>query len=142
MHGARPRRVARARSAALKRIAGRVGGCLMVLALAACHGSGAKPSFSPDGTVDAKTACAALAGLNRSSDALDGINVSDPEASETALTKAIAAYSTALVTFEQVGPADLRARAEAVRAAVIAHHFRDAIAARAALDAWAVQHCS
>jgi hypothetical protein len=128
-----------------RRVASAAGCCLFVLLLGACHGGGAKaPAETAVGgsTVDVKSACAALAGLERSSDALNGVDLGDPATSMHALAVAVAEYSTALLTFERVGPADLRARAEAVRLEVVAHHFGQAAVARAAIDTWATQHCA
>ena len=134
MHAARSRRVA-----------GRVVACVIVLMVTACHGGGASSSSSPGASsaaVDVKRACTALADLERSSDALNGVDVADPDTSVAALTKAVDAYSAALLTFERVGPAELQATAATVRAEVIAHHFGQAIAARTAIDAWESSHCS
>jgi hypothetical protein len=133
MHGARSRRVA-----------GVVVGCVAMLGLAACHGGAAKSSASSGGTnsVDVKSACSALRTLEHSGDALNGINVADPDTSTAALTKAVANYSAALLAFEQVGPLELRATTAAMRADVIAHHFGNASAARAAISAWNQTHCS
>jgi hypothetical protein len=126
MHGARSRRVV----------------VVLALVLAGCHGGGSKSSGSSAGTVDTKSACAALANLKQSGAALAGVDIADPTASTTALAKAIRDYSAALLIFERVGPADLRTHAAAVRAAVVARHFGQAAVARAAIDAWAVQHCA
>jgi hypothetical protein len=118
---------------------------LFVAVLAACHGSSAKsgaPGSTATGGVDVKTACAALGDLERSVQALNGVDVANPGASLTALSRAVRAYSAALRTFEQVGPTDLRPGAEAVRTAVVARHFAEATADRAAIDAWATTHCS
>jgi hypothetical protein len=136
MHGARSRRVA-----------GLVVGCIVTVTLTACHGGGTATSGSSgDGTgsrtVDVKSACAALKGLERSGDELKGVNLADPDASSAALAHAIAAYSAALATFAQVGPADLRATAVAMRAEVVAHHFAQAAAARTALSQWDETHCA
>jgi len=136
MHGARSRRVA-----------GTVVGCVVAVGLAACHGSGAPRSVSSGGgstssALDVKSACAALVGLEHSSDALKGVDLADPDASSAALAKAVAAYSAALSTFEQVGPADLRATAAALRADVIAHQFGQAAAARTAISDWDESHCA
>jgi hypothetical protein len=136
MHGARSRRVA-----------GLVAGCIVMLSLTACHGGGSASAGSSGGgsgssALDVKSACAALAGLEHSSDALKGVNIADPDASSAALASAIAAYSAALATFERVGPADLRASAATLRADVVAHHFGQATAARTPISAWAESHCS
>ena len=125
----------------------RVTSCIVVmtfvLIVAACHGGGAPSLGSPGtGRVDVKGACAALSSLRRSSDALNGVDIGDPGASTAALAKAVDAYSTALSTFERVGPVNLRARAEAARVAVLAHNFSRAAVARTAIDAWAKQHCT
>ena len=132
MHGARERSVAVVVLAAA---------LVLAVLLAGCHGGDAKPS-GPSASVDKKTACAALASLKQSGVALAGVDISDPTASTTALAKAIRDYGAALVLFERVGPPDLRPHAQAVRAAVVARHFGQAAVARAAIDAWAVEHCS
>ncbi len=116
------------------------------MSLAACHGGGAATSGSSgngsgSSAVDVKSACAALTGLARSDDALKGVNLADPDASSAALAGAVAAYSAALTTFEQVGPADLRATAASMRADVVAHHFGQAAAQRTAISAWAESNC-
>jgi hypothetical protein len=136
MHGARSRRVARL-----------VAGCIVTMTLTACHGGGSTASGSSgDGSgtraVDVKSACAALEGLERSSDALKGVNLADPDASSAALAHAVAAFTAALATFEQVGPTDLRATAATMRAEVVAHHFGQAAVARTALTGWAEAHCA
>jgi hypothetical protein len=135
MHGARSRRVA-----------GLVVGCIITMSLTACHGGGGTGSGAIHGSdttaVDVKTACAALAGLEHSSDALKGVNLADPDASSAALASAVAAYSAALTTFERVGPADLRDDAAALRADVVAHHFGQATASRTPISAWAQSHCT
>jgi hypothetical protein len=114
-----------------------------VLIVAACHGGGAQSLGSPEtGRVDVKGACAALSSLHRSSDALNGVEVGDPGASTAALAKAVHAYSTALSTFERLGPVNLRARAEAARVAVLAHNFSRAAVARTAIDAWSERNCT
>jgi hypothetical protein len=122
------------------------GACVAALALGACgggsSGSSAAPLSSGRRVVDVKAACAALADLHRSGDGLNGVNVADPTASEAALVRATAAYRAALVRFERLGPASLRASADAVVAAVAAREFARAAAARAAIDAWASAHCS
>jgi hypothetical protein len=129
-----------------RRVAGVVVGCIVTLTLTACHGGGATTSSSGDGSgtvvVDVKRACGALDGLARSSDALKGVNLADPDASSAALARAVAAYTAALATFEQVGPVDLRATAATMRADVVAHHFGKAAAARTALSAWDETHCA
>jgi hypothetical protein len=129
MHRARARRVA----------AG-----VVVLMLAACHGSGSA-SFTPtSGTaaVDVKAACAALSALGSAGDVLNGVDVADPGTSLAALTKAVDAYSKALAAFALVGPTELRAAAARVRAAVLARHFEAATTERAPIDAWAARHCN
>jgi hypothetical protein len=135
MHGARSRRVV-----------GLVVGCIITMSLTACHGGGGTGSGAIDGSgttaVDVKSACAALAGLEHTSDALKGMNLADPDASSAALASAIAAYSAALSTFERVGPADLRATAATLRAEVAAHRFGQATTARTPINAWAQSHCS
>jgi hypothetical protein len=135
MHGARSRRVV-----------GFVAGCVGVMSVAACHVGGAATSGSSgngSGTraVDMKSACAALAGLSRPDAALKAVNLADPDSSSAALDGAVAAYSAALSTFEQVGPTDLRAAAASMRADVIAHHFGQAAAQRAAISVWAEKNC-
>jgi hypothetical protein len=119
-----------------------VGACLVVGVLAACHGGGTPRLGSTPAKPDVKAACASLAGLQRSSDALNGVDVADPQASLTALQKAIDAYDAALARFALVGPAGLRVPADAVRADVVARHFTQAAQARAPIDAWAATHCS
>ena len=119
-----------------------VGACVAVLVLAACHGGGAPRLGSTPAKLDVKAACAALDGLQRSSDALNGVDVADPEASLTALDKAVDAYVVALARFALVGPASLRATAETVRADVVARHFTQAAGARAPIDAWAADRCT
>jgi len=136
MHGARSRRVI-----------GFVAGCVGVMSIAACHGGGAATSGSSgngsgSSAVDVKSACAALAGLSRSDDALKAVNLADPDASSAALDRAVAAYSAALSTFERVGPLDLRAAAASMRADVIAHHFGRATVQRAAISVWAGKNCA
>jgi hypothetical protein len=112
------------------------------LLLASCQG-GDKPPFGAAGAkFDEKAACATLGDLRRSSDALNGVDVGDPVPALAALDKAVDAYSTALSTFERVGPPSLRASARKVRAAVVARHFTEAAAARAPIDAWAARHCT
>jgi hypothetical protein len=112
------------------------------LLLAACQ-SGDKPPFGAAGAkFDEKAACATLDDLRRSSDALNGVDVGDPEPALAALDKAVSAYSAALSTFERIGPSSLRASARKVRAAVVARHFTEAVAARAPIDAWAARHCT
>jgi hypothetical protein len=124
-----------------RRVAIWVGSFVAMLTLAACHGGGSTGASATGDPVDVKSACAALVSLRHSSDVLDGIDVADPAASLAALARAVAAYSASLAAFERVAPLSLRARAEAVRTAVIAHHFADAAAKRAAIDAWATRHC-
>jgi hypothetical protein len=120
----------------------RIGACAIVLILTACHGgSASRFGLAGPGRVDVKAACGALDGLRRSSDALNGVDIADPDAALAAMAKAVDAYSAALVNFEGFAPANLRAPAEAVRAAVIARHFTQAEAARAPIDAWARHHC-
>jgi hypothetical protein len=135
MHGAR-----------FRRVGGLVVGCIVIVSLTACHGGGAPSSISSagngNGAVDVKSACAALEGLGRASDALKGVNIADPDESTAALNHAIAAYSAALATFAQVGPVNLRATAATVRADVIAPHFGQAAAARTALSDWDDTHCA
>jgi len=118
-----------------------LGACVALLALSACHGSSAKASPSSGPVVDVKAACGALSELPRTGDLLNGVDVSDPAASQAALARAVAAYRAALFSFERVGPASLRTRAEAVRTAVAAHDFARAATERAAIDAWARSHC-
>jgi hypothetical protein len=72
---------------------------------------------------------------------LKAVNLADPDASSSALAGAVAAYSAALATFEQVGPVDLRAAAASMRADVIAHHFGQAASQRAAISTWAGKNC-
>ena len=136
MHGSRSRRVGAFVITSTVLLFGPV--------IAACDGGGSDASrFGAAGTeLDEKAACAALGGLARSRAALDGVDVGDPEPALAALDKAVGAYSTALTTFERVGPASLRAAAEKVRAAVLARHFTEAAAARAPIDAWAAKHCT
>src|SRR5258706_16339521 len=117
MHGARSRRVAIC-----------VTSFVAIFTLAACHGGGSTGASVGSDSVDVKSACAALVGLRRASDALDGVDVSDPAASSAALARAVTAYSASLAAFERVAPLSLRARAEAVRTAVIAHQFVEAAA--------------
>jgi hypothetical protein len=124
-----------------RRIAGVVVISLAVSGLAACHGAGGRGATTAPGPLDVKAACGAFADLGHSVDALNGVDVSDPVASVAALTRAVNAYSAALLTFERVGPTTLRAQAGAVRAAVLAHHFGQAAAARVAIDTWAAGHC-
>jgi hypothetical protein len=124
----------------------RAAACVVVLglALAAC-GGGKSPSGEATSTgrvVDVKAACATLDGLHRAADALRGVDVSDPDASEAALARAIGVYRASLLRFEQAGPASLRAPAEVVRADVAARQFARATTARAAIDAWAASHCN
>jgi hypothetical protein len=120
----------------------RVAAGIVVLVLTACHGGDTKSfTASSAGSDGVKAACTALGDLAHSVDALNGVDVSDPSASTAALAKAVDAYSAALATFERVGPANLRARAATVRAEVVAHHFVEAAAERAAIDAWADGHC-
>jgi hypothetical protein len=130
MHEARSRRVAVC-----------VGSFVAMLMLAACHGGGGTGASAAGDRVDVKAACTALVGLRHSSDALNGVDVADPGASSAALNRAVAAYSASLAAFERVAPLSLRARAEAVRTAVIAHHFGEAAAKRATIDAWAARQC-
>jgi hypothetical protein len=123
----------------------RAAACVVVLGLtlAACGGGGGSSgqSASTGPVVDVKTACAALGDLQRAADELRGVDVSDPDASEAALARAIAAYRGALARFEQAGPESLRVTAETVRAAVAARQFARAATARAAIDAWSASHC-
>jgi hypothetical protein len=115
---------------------------LAVLILTACRGGGgSRFGLADPGRVDVKAACAELDSLRSSSDALNGVDVADPDAALAAVTKAVGAYSAALVRFQRVAPANLRAPAEAARSAVIARHFTQAEAARAPIDAWAERHC-
>ncbi|HEY5012411.1 MAG TPA: hypothetical protein VIK61_06855 [Acidimicrobiia bacterium] len=114
---------------------------LAVPGLAACHSGGGTSGGTAPGPPDVKAACGAFADLGRSVEALNGVDVSDPAASVAALTRAVNAYSAALLTFERVGPTNLRVRAAEVRAAVLAHHFGQAAAARVAIDTWAAEHC-
>ena len=136
MHGSRSRRVGAVISSTITVF-------VFVLVLAACDDGGGASRFGAAGTeLDEKAACAALAGLSRSGDALKGVDVGDPEPALAALDKAVGAYSTALTTFERVGPSGLRAAVEQVRAAVVARHFTEAAAARTPIDAWAARHCT
>jgi hypothetical protein len=132
MQGARSRRVASC-------IGLLVVGALM---LGACTGGGSSNSGSGTGGVDVKAACAALAELKQSATALNGVDVSDPQLSLSALAKAVDAYTKALVRFERVAPLRLRAPARRVRTAVRAHHFTEAEGARAPITAWAAKNCS
>jgi hypothetical protein len=117
-----------------------VGACVVAAVLTGCRGGAPRLGGAP-AKLDVKAACAALDGLRRSSDALNGVDVADPQASTTALQKAIDAYGVELERFALSGPASLRASAETVRAEVAARHFTQAAAARAPIDAWAAQHC-
>jgi hypothetical protein len=117
--------------------------CGVALTLTACHAVAAKNTGSPSPTsMDAREACAALAALRSSGAALNAVDVSDPGASLAALAKAVDAYSAAMLAFELVAPAQLRARAAVVRGEVIAHRFGQAITAQAAIEGWAEQHCT
>ena len=118
-----------------------VGACVVVVVLAGCRGGGTTRLGARPAKLDVKAACAALEGLRRSSDALNGVDVADPQASSTALQKAIDAYVVELARFALSGPANLRASAETVRAEVAARHFTQAAAARAPIDAWAAGNC-
>ena len=125
-----------------RRVSGSVAVGAAMLLFAACHGGSGNPLGSAKaGPVDVKSACAALAQLRLSSDVLNGVNVGDPDASLTALRKAVDSYSVSLTAFERVAPISLRARAEAVRTEVIVHHFARAAALRAPIDAWANRNC-
>ena len=117
---------------------------LVVVALGACHGGSTPRAGTVGGTpkVDVKAACAALTGLQRSSAALQGVDIGDPAPALAAISKAVDAYNRALSSFEAVAPLSLRPRAELVRAAVVARHFSEAEAARKPIDAWASRHCS
>jgi hypothetical protein len=124
----------------------RAAACVVVLglALAACGGGG-KSSGDASSTgrvVDVKAACAALGDLRRAADQLSGVDLSDPDASEAALVRGIAAYRASLLRFEQAGPLSLHAPAEVVRADVAARRFARATTARASIDAWATSHCN
>jgi hypothetical protein len=118
-----------------------VGACVLVALLAACHGGAAGRLGSTPAKLDVKAACAALDGVQRSSDALNGVDVADPEASLIALDKAVNTYATALVGFALVGPPSLRTDVAKLRADVIGRRFTQAAAARAPIDAWAATHC-
>ena len=124
----------------------RAAACVVVLslALAACGGGKSSPggSGSTGPVVDTKAACSALSDLHDAADALSGVDLADPDASEAALVRAIAAYRAALVRFERAGPTSLRAAANAVAATVAARQFARATATRAAIDAWAASHCN
>ena len=119
-----------------------VGSCLMVAALASCHGGGGTAGSAGTDGVDVKAACAALVDLRASSAPLNAVDLANPGASRAALAKAIGAYSAALAAFERVAPVSLRPRAEAVRTAVVAHEFTRAATERAVIDAWAARHCT
>jgi hypothetical protein len=124
--------------------AGAVAISLAVAGLAACGSGGSGGSgrgSTATGPLDLKAACGAFADLGRSVDALRGVDVSDPVASTAALDRAVNSYGAALLTFERMGPANLRARAGEVRAAVLARHFGQAAEALVAIDAWAAEHC-
>lgn len=136
MQGARSRRVA----SCVGLLVGTV--TMAALGLGACSGGGSSHSGSGTGGVDVKAACAALADLKQSATALNGVDVSDPQLSLSALAKAVDAYTKALVRFERVAPLRLRAPAERVRTAVRAHHFTEAEDARAPITAWATKNCS
>jgi hypothetical protein len=132
MHGTRSRRGS---------TAARVGVALLILA--GCHGGSGGTALTPTAdTIDVKSACAALAQLRLSSETLQGVDVGDPDASLAALQKAVDAYSASLGAFERVAPLSLRARAEVVRTAVIAHQFAKAAAQRATIDVWANRNCT
>lgn len=123
----------------------RAAACVVVLGLtlAACGGGKSSGEASSTGrVVDVKAACAALADLRRAADQLSGVDLSDPDASEAALVRGIAAYRASLLRFEQAGPLSLRAPAEVVRADVAARRFARATTARASIDAWAASNCS
>ena len=127
----------------------RRGGALVTVALfalagAACHGGGGAKAGGPSTThpVDVKAACAALADLRRSADALSGVDVSDPVASRAALDRAVAEYAAVLIAFERAAPVSLADDAEAIRAAVLAHHFSQAAADRVEIDRWSAAHCT
>lgn len=134
MHGARTAQVTKALASSV----------LIVVALGACHGGGAPRAGAVGGTpqVDVKAACAALADLQHSSAALNGVDIGDPAPALAAISKAVDAYNGALSSFEAVAPLSLRPRAELVRAAVAARHFSEAEAARKPIDVWAGRHCS
>jgi hypothetical protein len=136
MHGSRSRRVGAFVISSTFTIV------VFVSVLAACDDGGGASRFGAAGTeLDEKAACAALDGLSRAGDALNGVDVGDPEPALAALDQAVGAYSTALTTFERIGPAGLRDAAAKVRAAVVARHFTEAAAARAPIDAWAKRNC-
>lgn len=118
-----------------------LGACAALLGLTACHGGSAKATSSSGPVVDVRAACGALSELPRTSDLLKDVDASDPEASQAALARAVAAYRAALFSFERVGPPSLRTHAEAVRTAVAAHDFERAATARSAIDVWSTAHC-
>jgi hypothetical protein len=137
MQGARSRRVgARVISVMLTTL------LPTALLVGACQGGDEPPFGAAGAKFDQKAACATLEDLRRSTDALNGVDVGDPEPALAALDKAVSAYSAALSTFERVGPPSLRVSAQRVRAAVVARHFTEAAAARKPIDAWAARHCS
>jgi hypothetical protein len=122
----------------------RAAACAVVLglALAPCGGGGSSGDAASTGrVVDVKAACHALGDLRHAADELRGVDVSDPDASEAALARAVASYRFALARFEEAGPASLRATAETMRAAVAARQFDRAATARGAIDAWSKAHC-
>jgi hypothetical protein len=119
-----------------------VGAVALSLVLAACGGGGSSGASPSSGTkVDVQAACAALRDLQHAADGLRGVDAGDPDASEAALARGIAAYRAAVLRFERSGPASLRVSAEAVRAAVAARDFTRATTARASIDAWSAANC-
>ena len=102
-------------------------------ALAACGGGGGGGGSSKgDGP---EQTCAALDRLAGTAAAVEQANVADPEAFADALSHAVHAYTGELDALRKVAPDELQDPIDEVDHAMSKHHFADAVAARAPLDA-------
>ena len=105
--------------------------------LAACSAGGS--GLSAD--AQRANACALIARLPASADALTNSGVADPDAFQRELDAAVLQYSGTLRALESTVPSSLADDVARVRRRVNADDFTGALAARAPIDRWARANC-
>ena len=111
---------------------------LLVLLLAACSGSsGSKKGGGSSGP----PACPLVAKLDETAASVATADVSDPVAFQKTLTTATNQYVTTIRQLKPLVPAAVQADLDRFEAAVHQGRYKDALANRASLDAYAASAC-
>jgi hypothetical protein len=111
-------------------------GCVGLL-LTSCSGG----DDDGGGGIVRESPCVLIARLDQIAATASSIDVSDPEASQAALDKAISDYVDTTRELRDVAPDELRADLEQVESAVQRGRFDDALLDRASVDAYAARQC-